>query len=126
MKVKHLIIGFTAGLLISAFIFPSVVHAFDPFAGACSGAGVTSAACTGRGNGGNPVAFAIGRVVQLVSLLAGFASVVVIIVAGFRYVISSGDSNNINGAKNAILFAVVGLAISVAAGTIVGYILNRI
>lgn len=44
-------------------------------------------------------------------LLAGAVCVVIIIVGGFRYVISQGDSGSVAKAKNAILYAIVGLVI---------------
>lgn len=44
-------------------------------------------------------------------LLTGAICVVIIIIAGFRYVLSQGDSSAIAKAKNTILYAAVGLVV---------------
>jgi len=49
-----------------------------------------------------------------------------IIIGGLRYITSGGDSNNVTGAKNTILYAIVGIVIVVAAQAIVSFILNRL
>ncbi|MES2971855.1 MAG: pilin [Patescibacteria group bacterium] len=62
----------------------------------------------------------------LISLLVGIASVIMIIVGGFRYVMSSGDSNNITGAKNTILYAIIGLVVALVAQSIIVFVIKKV
>lgn len=50
-------------------------------------------------------------VLNIVYWLAGLICVLVIIIAGYVYVTSSGESNAIKKAKNAILYAAIGLIV---------------
>ncbi len=68
----------------------------------------------------------IGKTTQLVAVLVGIASVIAITIGGLRYVLSSGDPNNINGAKSMILFAIVGLMIAILAQGIVLFVLKKL
>ena len=54
---------------------------------------------------------------------ATIVAVVVIVIAGFMYTTSQGDPNKVARAKNAILYAIVGLIIVLAAVAIVNFIL---
>ena len=64
-------------------------------------------------------------VLNTVYFISGAAAVIVIIIAGILYTISDGDSNKIARAKNAILYAVVGLVIIMGAFVITGFISGR-
>lgn len=68
----------------------------------------------------------IKSVVNILSLIVGVVAVIMIIIGGLKYVLSSGDSNNINSAKNTILFAIVGLIVAALAQVIVRYVLNKV
>ena len=48
-----------------------------------------------------------------------------IIIGGLRYITSGGDSGNVTGAKNTILYAVVGLIVVALAQVIVRFVVNR-
>lgn len=56
---------------------------------------------------------------------AGTACVIVIIVAGILYALSEGDSNQVKIAKNAILYAVVGLVVILMAFTITAFVIGQ-
>lgn len=68
----------------------------------------------------------VTRIVRILARVIGVAAVIVIIVGGIRYVTSSGDTNNINGAKNAILYAIIGLVIALFAEAIIIFVINNI
>lgn len=77
----------------------------------------------------NPVSGSAGimqNVIRLVQILAGVAGVIMIIIGGYQYVTSSGDSAKINSAKNTILFAVIGLVITVIAQVIIIFIVRSL
>ena len=56
--------------------------------------------------------------------LGGVAAVIVIVVAGIMYSTSGGDSGKVAQAKDAILYAVVGLVVIILAFTITGFIMG--
>ena len=72
----------------------------------------------------------IERIVKLVinifSWVVGIIAVIMIIVGGLKYITSSGDSGNVTGAKNTILYAVVGLVVVALAQFVVRFVLERV
>lgn len=54
----------------------------------------------------------------------GAISVIMVIIGGLRYVISGGNSGNITAAKNTILYAVVGLIISIMAYAMINFVIS--
>ncbi len=65
------------------------------------------------------------KIINIFSIVVGTVSVVMIIIGGFRYIISGGDSNGVSGAKNTILYAIVGLVIVLFAQVIVRFVLTN-
>ena len=55
---------------------------------------------------------------------AGIVAVIVIIIAGFFYVTSQGEAQNVVRAKNAILGAIIGLAIIMGAFVITKFVVG--
>lgn len=68
----------------------------------------------------------VKNIINILSVIVGAVSVVVIIIGGFRYVVSNGDSNGVTGAKNAILYAIIGLVIVLFAQVIVRFVLSKV
>lgn len=66
------------------------------------------------------------NVINFFSLLVGIVAVIMIIIGGFQYVMSNGDSGKISTAKNTIIFALVGLIIVAMAQFIVHFVLGKI
>lgn len=64
----------------------------------------------------------LSNVIIVLITLAGIISVIMIIVGGLRYVFSAGNEKATAGAKDTILYAVIGLIICVVAFAIVTYI----
>lgn len=56
----------------------------------------------------------------------GAAAVIFIIIGAARYVLSSGDANAVQGAKNTIMYALIGLVLAIAAYGIVDFIVSRL
>ena len=72
----------------------------------------------------------IGKIITtigqtLVYVVAGL-SVLVIIIGGLMYVLSGGDGNNTKRAKDAIMYAVIGLVVALVAQGLVTFVLSRI
>lgn len=66
----------------------------------------------------------LARIVDIIFTVTGGIALLVITVAGFRYIISRGEPQAISQAKDAIMYAAVGLVISIAAIAIVNFIAN--
>lgn len=66
----------------------------------------------------------IETVIDIFSLVVGVVSVIMIIIGGLRYITSGGDSGNVSGAKNTILYAIIGLVVVALAQVIVRFVLN--
>ena len=85
----------------------------------CSGTGANG---TGIPGGNNDLGLTIGKIMGAVFGLMGSIAVVVVIVGGLQYVLSSGDPKRTGKAKETILYAVIGIVISLSAYAIVTYI----
>ncbi len=68
----------------------------------------------------------ISTIINIFSLIVGVVAVIMIIVGGLRYITSGGDSGNVTGAKNTILYAVIGLIVVALAQFIVRFVLSRV
>jgi hypothetical protein len=65
------------------------------------------------------------NVTNTLLLAIGFVSVVMLIIGGFRYVLSNGNEKSVTGAKDTILYAIVGLVVALLAFAIVNFVLGR-
>jgi len=68
----------------------------------------------------------IQLIVNLFSVIVGIVAVIMIIIGGLKYIISSGDASNITSAKNTILYAIIGLVIVALAQFIVRFVLSKV
>jgi hypothetical protein len=67
----------------------------------------------------------IANIVNILSVIVGIVAVVMIIIGGFRYITSGGDSGSVSSAKNTVLYAIVGLIIVALAQVIVRFVLSK-
>ncbi len=58
--------------------------------------------------------------------LLAIISIIVIIIGGFRYVTSQGNQQQLQSAKNTILYAVIGLVLAAVAGPIIQFIASNV
>lgn len=118
----------SAGVMLA----PSAAMAYDAFHDACAQSNPSNGVpevCNTPANAPDPISGANGiivKVVNILSIIIGIASVIMIIIGGLRYVLSNGDSNSINGAKNQILYALVGLVVAAAAQSIIVFVINKL
>jgi hypothetical protein len=78
------------------------------------------------GGAGSKVNDIIKLVINIFSLIVGVIAVIMIIVGGLKYITSGGDSGNVSGAKNTIIYAVVGLVVVALAQFIVRFVLEKV
>lgn len=92
----------------------------------CAGVGAASGSGGCTDPGGKSINNVIAAVVNILSWLVGIIAVIMIIVGGFRYVTSGGDSGSTTTAKNTIIYAIVGLVIVAFAQFIVQFVLTKV
>lgn len=63
------------------------------------------------------------NVVNILLFTIGVLSVIMIIIGGMRYVISSGKEASVDKAKNTILYAIIGLVVALLAYAIINFVL---
>ncbi len=68
----------------------------------------------------------VGNVLNAVYGLVGIIAVVFVIIGGFKYTTSQGDPGKVQQAKNTIMFALIGLVVSVSAFAITSFILGAL
>ena len=66
------------------------------------------------------------RLTNTILLVVGLISVIMLVYGGLRYILSGGDSKKVTNAKNTILYAIIGLIISLLAFAIVNFVLNSV
>jgi hypothetical protein len=74
---------------------------------------------------GSSVLGLLRSVANLVSIVAGIAGVVMVLLGGFRYIRSSGDASKTSEAQNTLIYAVLGLVVAAAGQLIVVFVFNR-
>ncbi len=94
--------------------------------GTCLSTNANSKDCPTGAEAETSVNEIITTVINIFSLVVGVVSVIMIIIGGLKYITSGGDSGNVSGAKNTILYAIIGLVIVALAQVIVRFVLNRV
>lgn len=64
----------------------------------------------------------IETVINTMLFIAGILSVIMIIWSGIRYVTAHGDKNQVESAKSTLIYAIVGLILSIVAYAVVQWI----
>ena len=67
----------------------------------------------------------IKTVINTALVVLGMVAVLMIVIGGIRYTVSNGDSSAVKGAKNTILYSVIGLIVAIMAYTIVNFVVAR-
>lgn len=108
----------TSCLLFSLSFSPSV-HGVS---------GVASGAASARGADQPAELFGMSgmfsKITNILLFVIGAISVIMVIIGGLRYVLSGGDSSNIQAAKNTILYAIVGIVVALLAYAAVNFIIG--
>lgn len=133
--MKHKLITMMAsfGLVLGiagALLPVTQVGAIDVFSGSCSkGGGAnnnssagTSAVCGAESK--DNLQTMIKNVINVLLFLIGIIAVIMIIIGGIRYTTSNGDASSTKGAKDTILYAVVGLVVAIMAFAIVNFVVG--
>jgi len=76
------------------------------------------------GTGNKSITELIKTVTDILLFVLGAIAVIVIVIGGIRYAVSGGDSSAVTGAKNSILYAVIGLVVALLAYAIVHFVVD--
>jgi hypothetical protein len=126
MKYKKWLIGITMALALAT---PAVVMG-TTFAQSSSSGEAKKQVCEGLGgceaNPASSLDTVIKNVINLLSILIGIIAVIMVMVGGFKYATSGGDSSKSASARSTIIAALIGLVLVVMAQFIVQFVLNRV
>ena len=127
-KKIALIITTLALAVVPAVAVTSTVHAEGPDIREnlrCGTNLVTDGSNCSTTDGTTNINNLIRDVINFFSAIVDIVSVIMIIWGGFKYITSGGDSSNVSGAKNTIIYAVIGLIIVAMAQFIVQFVLDK-
>lgn len=115
---------------------------FSPVALAAPSGTLNDACNSGTGNGqaqqsalcqqsnkqgtDNPVAHTLHVATNILALISAVIAVIMMFISGLTLVTSRGDSNSVAGARNRIIYAVVGLLIIAAAWSITSLLVDHL
>lgn len=111
-----------AGAAFANTITDQICNGANSAANAPAGTGNTS--CTPQQSGESGIQSIASKAVNIFSLVVGAIAIIMIIVGGFRYITSGGSSERVGGAKNTLIYAIVGLIIVALAQFLVHYVIN--
>lgn len=91
----------------------------------CSNGNENSVYCKNKNTGETQVNGIIKTIVEVLLTAVGVISIIMIVIGGIMFALSSGDAQKAAKARNTVLYAVVGLAVSLFASAIVNFVFNR-
>jgi len=129
-----LIVGVVLGL---SFMSLQDAGAQNPKAAACQGTGGTwkpdpnaPSSDPNKGECVTPdkrtVTGTIKQVGNVLIFIVGAVSVLMVIIGGMRYALAQGDSNAVSSAKNTVLYAIIGIVLSLASYGLVNFVISNI
>ncbi len=66
------------------------------------------------------------KVANVLIFIIGAVAVIMLIIGGLRYVLSSGNSSAVEGAKNTILYAIIGIVVASLAFAAVNFVVGKL
>lgn len=117
----------TTGLLLgvgASAAIPIATAAASPQSTVCNTLGAGSN-CGSTPSNGVDVNGAVTAVVNILSSVVGVIAVIMIIIAGIRFMTANGNSTSIANARSTMIYALVGLIVVAFAQVIVNYVLHR-
>jgi hypothetical protein len=69
---------------------------------------------------------ALNQILSLVFQITGSIALLMVVIGGFRYIVAHGDPSAVSQAKNTILYAIIGLIISISAYAIVNLVITKV
>ena len=117
--------------LIVGLLFVPVTAAnaaFDPTGAACSASGASDSPVCNQGSD-NPLSGSNGLILkafQIFLIFAAVIAVIMIMLGGWAYITSQGEPQKLKGAKDTILYAIIGLVIAASAQAIISFVIKKV
>lgn len=132
-SVRNILFVSLISLFLLSFSSINSVSAQNTKKDICSGANLDLSGDTGcqknsAGENENPeteLNKLIKNIVNIFSIIVGIVAVIMLIVGGFNFITSGGDSGKVTSARNTILYAIIGIVIVVFAQVIVRFVLQE-
>lgn len=67
----------------------------------------------------------ISSITNLMITVIGIISVIMLIIGGFRYVLSGGDQKGTTAAKDTILYSIIGVVVALLAYSIMNFVIGQ-
>ena len=81
--------------------------------------------CAQGNTSSTPLVDQIKVITNTMLFAIGVVAVIMLIIGGFRYVFSGGNQQSVTGAKDTILYAVIGIVVALLAYAIVNFVLGQ-
>lgn len=122
-RIKLFAVLLFAAVLGGAVLVPAAsVGALDPLENICAD-NSASTVCENKDENADSL---IKDLVNVLLFIVGTLAVIMIIVSGIFYVISSGDAGRVAKAKNTLMYSIVGLVVAFVAYAIVNWVLGKL
>lgn len=118
-----LVAGSSAGALGSGQIISGSGHYASSAVGNACG-GLSAISTTGCTKGGNSITGIAHTVVEILAVVVGVISIIMILFSGIRFILAGGDANAITSARQTLIYAIVGLVVAVLAQLIASEVLT--
>lgn len=132
MKALAFLVAALAAIAIS-FGQPALAagstNSFDPLSKACQKVQSNSSVCTDSAkttDKNNPGIWVIANAAKVITLIAAFIAVIMIVVSGLNMITSAGNSESVASARKRLTGAVVGLVVASLAWVLASFVVNQI
>ena len=132
MMIIMLLVGLMSAPAVS-LLSPVPAAAFDLFGGPCNNDTVNvsdSVLCRENTKGDkNPLVGPDGLfvgVAKIMAFVSGVTAVILVIVAGLKFITAGGDAAKIKSARGTIVDVIIGLMIVALASTIISFVLGKL
>lgn len=76
--------------------------------------------------GSRPLPETITQITDILLFFVGAVSVIMLVIGGFKYVVSNGNAEQVKNAKNTIMYSIVGLVVALIAYAAVRWVVAQL
>lgn len=107
---------------LSFVLAPQAIAQSDDVSG-----GISGGAEAARGDDqGDSLTEIFRTVVNIMLFLIGAVAVIMLVIGGIRYVVSGGNQDQVTGAKNTIMYAIIGIVVAFLAYAAVSFVTTNL
>jgi hypothetical protein len=114
----------TSFILFGSVTVTAPVYAQNFNQSACTGVTTVAGGNCNGAQAQNSINTVIRVAFEILSVVVGVAALIMIIVSGFRFITSSGDSSSVASARSGLTWALIGLVIVGISQFLVHFVLN--